>query len=78
MNEPKKLRPASAVRWVDQVVRLEAFRRRNPGVMIQSPRQAGGRDWIASWDEEEGSMTITRPELRDVLDIVEERFGVPG
>jgi len=65
-------------RYVDQVVRKEAFMHANPSVEILSPRQLGGREWVATWDEERGSTTIHRFELRDVLDVLEERFGVPG
>jgi hypothetical protein len=63
--------------YVDQVKRRERFQRHNPSVTILSPRQLGGRKWVASWDEETGSTTITRFELRDVLDVLEDRFGVP-
>jgi hypothetical protein len=65
-------------KYVDQVLRKERFMRANPSVAILSPRQLGGREWVATWDEENGSNTVTRFELRDVLDILEERFGVPG
>jgi hypothetical protein len=64
--------------YVDQVLRRERFQRANPTVQILSPRQLGGRDWVATWDEEQGSTTVHRFELRDVLDVLEERFGVPG
>jgi hypothetical protein len=78
MSEPRKLRPIEhGYQISDQVVRLEQFRRRCPGVTILSPRQTGTRDWFAEWDEQNGSTTVTRPELRQVLDILEERFGGP-
>lgn len=75
MNEQKGPRPLSAAGGsVDQVVRLEAFRRRCPGVVILSPRQTGGREWLATWDEENGSTTITRSFLKALLDRLEDRF----
>lgn len=52
--------------------------RANPSVEIYSPRQTGKNDWLATWDEENGSTTVTRYELRNVLDVLEERFGVPN
>ena len=52
--------------------------RANPSVAIHSPRQTGKIEWLATWDEENGSRTITRRELRSILDVLEERFGVPG
>lgn len=64
--------------YVDQVLRREMFQKAHPSVEIHSPRQMGGREWVATWDEENGSTTITRFELRDILDVLEDRFGVPG
>lgn len=63
--------------YVDQVLRKERFLRAHPSVGISSPRQLGGSEWVATWDEENGSTTIHRFELRDVLDVLEDRFGVP-
>jgi hypothetical protein len=63
---------------VDQVLRLEQFRHDYPGVMVMSPIAAGGREWVASWDEENGSTTVTRMELREVLDILDKRFPPKG
>lgn len=65
-------------KYVDQVLRKERFMRANPSVAIHSPRQTGKIEWLATWDEENGSATITRHELRSILDVLEERFGVPG
>lgn len=63
--------------YVDQVLRKERFMRANPSVEIHSPRQIGGNQWLATWDEADGSVTVTKPELRAILDVLEERFGVP-
>lgn len=65
-------------RSVDQIVRLEDFRKRHPGVEITSPRQNGATAWKAIVDTETGYDEINRFELRDVLDILEARFGTPG
>jgi hypothetical protein len=65
-------------KYVDQVLRKERFMRANPSVEIMSPRQLGGNEWVSTWDEERGSTTIHRFELREVLDVLEERFGIPG
>jgi hypothetical protein len=76
MTDRNQLHPVSESGGsVDQVPRLEAFRRDHPGVSILSPRQLGGRDWLATWDEEAGSTTITRWELRSLLDALDKRFG---
>lgn len=64
--------------YVDQVIRKERFLHAYPSVEIHSPRKMGGNEWVATWDEENGSNTITRFELRDILDILEDRFGMPG
>jgi hypothetical protein len=64
-------------KYVDQVLRKERFLRQHPSVTILSPRQLGSNEWLATWDEENGSTTITRVELRYILDVLEERFGVP-
>lgn len=64
--------------YFDQVRRKERFLRHNPSVMLLSPRVTGLTEWTASWDEENGSSVITRLELRDILDVLEDRFGVPG
>lgn len=61
---------------VDHVIRREHFQERHPEVTILSPRQVGGSQWLATWDEANGSTTITRRELRDLLDALELRF--PG
>jgi hypothetical protein len=60
------------------VKRQKRFLRANPSVAIHSPRQTGKIEWLATWDQENGSTTITRYELRSILDVLEERFGVPG
>lgn len=64
-------------RYVDQVLRKERSMRANPSVEIHSPRQLGSSEWLATWDEEDGSVTVTKFELRLILDVLEERFGVP-
>lgn len=75
MGEPRKLHTISGTAGVvDQVLRREAFHKDYPSVTILSPRALGGSEWLASWEEENGSMTITRSELRDILDILDQRF----
>lgn len=62
---------------VDQVVRLEAFRKRHPSVEITPPRANGSRAWKAVIDTETGYDELNRFELRELLDILEARFDVP-
>lgn len=63
---------------VDQTIRRELFQVKFPQVKILSPRQLRGREWLATWEEESGSETLTRFELRDLLDILELRFEGNG
>ena len=49
---------------VDQVIRLERFRKDHPGVTVMSPRQMGSaNEWLAMWDEETGPAMVMRPYL---------------
>lgn len=69
---------AAAGASVDQVLRLEEFRRRHPSVEIASPRQNETPAWSAIWDTERGYDQISRYELRTLLDNLEDTFDVEG
>jgi hypothetical protein len=60
--------------WADQVGRQNAFQEAHPDVKITPPPDTYGR-WAAAWDEPNGSTTITRYELSDLLDELERRFA---
>ena len=59
---------------IDQVVRLEAFRKSHPSVEITSPRQNGTRAWKAIWDTEHGYDEINRFDLSQMLNQLEDKF----
>lgn len=61
-----------AIRPVDQVVRLEAFRDAHPGVVINYIRTAPGGYWRAEGYEAAGSIrVIVEYDLRLLLDQLE-------
>jgi hypothetical protein len=62
----------------DQIVRLNEFKRRWPVVTVTPPdcTYSGCGRWVAWWPEENGSSTISRYELFDLLDELERR-GFP-
>lgn len=62
--------------WADQVLRLNEFKKRWPVVTICPPASYNGR-WVAEWPEENGSSTVTRYELGELLDVLQERFEPP-
>ena len=72
---PHGVRAIGADNAVDQVKRLNAFRKAHPAADISSPRQNGLRAWQATWSEAGISTTVTRLELRDLLDELDRRFG---
>ena len=59
---------------MDQVVRLEEFRRCHPAVEITSPRQNQTRAWKAVWDTEHGYDEINRFDLMQLLNHLELKF----
>lgn len=77
--------PDQPRKWVDQVARAEAFKQRHPHVNILTPREAGGREFIASWinasadaTEDGTSEKHGHPELKALLDYLEARFDRTG
>jgi hypothetical protein len=66
------------VRSVDQVKRKEEFVQRHPRVTITSPRENGGREFVASWGADEDFEAVGEKahhsELRALLDYLEARF----
>jgi hypothetical protein len=57
--------------WVDQVPRREEFQRKHPEVTITPPGRTAGALWRALVQNRE----ITRYELKDLLDALEELVG---
>jgi hypothetical protein len=65
---------ATPMRITDQVLRLKAFQDANPDVVIAPPDRFRTR-WAAEWNDDHGSTIITRYELVQLLDALEERFA---
>lgn len=59
----------------DQVARKLAFEEAHPDVTITPPPDTYGR-WTAKWEQPNGSTTITRYELVDLLDELGRLFPV--
>ena len=67
------MRPGAA--WRDQVPRQQAFTDAHPEVTITSG--GAGSWWQAAVPDGDAMEYLTRFELCDLLDVLEERFGVP-
>jgi GTP-dependent phosphoenolpyruvate carboxykinase len=59
---------------VDEAQRRLEFSAAHPEVRFTSPPHDYGR-WTGEWDEPNGSTTITRYKLTDLLDELEKRFA---
>ncbi len=74
MNGPAR-RPLSLVPGdLDQVLRLNQYRRDHPGVTIC----AGHGYWQAQIPQRNGETVITRYQLRELLDKLDALTGRPG
>lgn len=76
MADRRGLRAVGADRAVDQVVRWNEFEKQHPGVKIRPPQELGGRNWVLTWEQDGKPVTVSRWELRDILDEAEKRFPV--
>ena len=61
----------------DQVVRLEAFRKAHPAVVIEYTRSSIGGHWAADWTGPDGALNRSvNMTLRYLLDTLDRAFGV--
>ena len=63
--------------WVDQVPRWDAFKAAHPEVVITPPGKTAGALWRAVIPLPDGEDIVTRYELGDLLDVLEEHFPPP-
>ena len=74
MNGPARPRLSLLPEELDQVLRLNQYRRDHPGVVIG----AGPGYWQALIPQRNGEIVITRYQLRDLLDKLDALTGPPG